>query len=127
MTAPTESSPQPRGTGYTFIGWFTEEARGDEVTTGTQGTNSNDHSLYAHWTINQYTITFEANGGSDCLSIKQDYNTEITLPIPTKTEYTFAYWCSDPELRIKYEATTTPAENKTLYAMWTIKQVHNHV
>ena len=109
-------------TGYTFSGWFTEEVYGTEITKDTKVTNTNDHSLYAHWTINQYTISFDANGGSDCLSIKQDYNSDVMLPDISKIGYTFAYWCSDPELRIKYEATTMPAENKTLYAKWTINQ-----
>ena len=70
--------------GYTFIGWFTEEASGTEVTAGTKITNTNDHSLYAHWTINQYTLTFEENGGSDCLSITQDYRTHLLLSLKQK-------------------------------------------
>ena len=46
----------------------------------------------------------------------------IDLPTPAKTGYTFEYWCSDAALNTKYAPTTMPAENKVLYAKWTIKQ-----
>lgn len=79
-----------------------------------------DHTLYAHWTINQYTITFNANGGSECKPITYDYNTHIALPEPTKAGYTFDFWSSDSNLTTQYTATTMPAENVTLYAKWAI-------
>ena len=115
--------PTATRAGYTFAGWFTEEGiEGTLVTKDTQVTNSNHHTIYAHWTINQYTLTFEVNGGTGVEPITQEYNTAVTLPEPTKTGYTFDYWCSDIELNTKYEEITMPAENKTLYAKWTINQ-----
>ena len=114
--------PEVMRTGCTFAGWFTERTGGEEVVSRSIVTTNSDHTLYAHWTINQYTLTFEANGGSECPSITQDYNKLVTLPKPVKTGYTFVYWCSDPKLTIQYTGTTMPAENKTLYAHWTINQ-----
>ena len=114
--------PKASRTGYTFTGWFTEKDGGEKVGLATKVKITEDQTLYAHWSINQYTITFEANGGSDCEEIKQDYNTQIELPKPSKTGYTFAYWCSDIDLANEYTETTMPAENKTLYAKWNINQ-----
>ena len=114
--------PEASRTGYGLIGWFTEEDGGDKIEATTDVKIAEDQTLYAHWSINQYTITFEVNGGSACKEIKQDYNTAVELPKPTKTGYTFAYWCSDIGLATEYTETTMPAEDKTLYAKWNINQ-----
>ena len=51
--------------GYTFGGWFTNSAcTGDAITTLGANDYTSDITLYAKWTINQYTITAHANGGS---------------------------------------------------------------
>ena len=72
-----------------------------------------DVTLYAKWTINQYTITFDADGGSEIAPITQDYGTAITAPEdPTRTGYTFAGWDAEiPE--------TMPAGDMTIKALWT--------
>ena len=73
-----------------------------------------DVTIKAKWQINQYTITFNTDGGSDIAPITQDYNSEVTAPEnPTKTGYTFAGW--DKEI-----PTTMPAEDVTIKAQWTI-------
>jgi len=42
-------------------------------------------TIKANWTINQYTITFSVDGGSDVASITDDYGADITVPTaPTK-------------------------------------------
>jgi hypothetical protein len=47
-------------------------------------------AIKANWTINQYTITFNVDGGSEVASITQNYGTTITSPNePTKEGYTF--------------------------------------
>lgn len=51
-------------------------------------------NLYAIWTPNQYTVTFNPNGGSvspTTATVTYD-STYGTLPTPTKTGYTFAGW-----------------------------------
>ena len=65
-------------TGYTFNGWFTAASGGTQVTTATVVTNAANHTLYAQWTANTYTVTFDANGG--------------TTPAPTSKVVT--YGCS---------------------------------
>lgn len=41
--------PRPTRHGYDFLGWFTEERDGDEVTADTVAQTIGDHTLYAHW------------------------------------------------------------------------------
>ncbi|MCK7504570.1 MAG: InlB B-repeat-containing protein [Desulfobacterales bacterium] len=78
--------------------------------------STGDKTLYAKWTINQYTITFGANGGSAVAAITQDYNTAVTAPSnPTRTGYTFNGWS-------QAVPATMPAGNVTITAQWTINQ-----
>ena len=93
----------PTREGYTFIGWD------KEIPTTMPAENM---TVTAQWEINQYTITFDTNGGSEITPITQDYGTAITAPeAPTREGYTFMGW--DREI-----PTTMPAENITLKAKW---------
>ncbi|PKK99960.1 MAG: hypothetical protein CVV56_08390 [Tenericutes bacterium HGW-Tenericutes-1] len=117
VSAPSE----PTKTGYTFAGWY-----GDEGLTSLYSFNTmpaENFTLYAKWTINQYTITFNSNGGSLITAITQNYDSTVSEPSnPTKTGYTFAGWYSDAGLTTSYTFTTMPAQNFTLYAKWTVNQ-----
>ena len=93
----------PTREGYTFIGWD------KEIPTTMPAENM---TVTAQWEINQYTITFDTNGGSEIAPITQDYGTVITAPeAPEREGYTFIGW--DREI-----PKTMPAENITLKARW---------
>ena len=103
ITAPDN----PTRKGYTFKGWdkaIPETMPAENIT------------VKAQWEINQYTITFDTNGGSEIAPITQDYGTKITAPDkPTRKGYTFKGWDKEiPE--------TMPAENMTVKAQWEINQ-----
>ena len=101
----------PTRAGYTFGGWYTEEACTNPYGFATPVTNA--LTLYAKWTINQYTITFKPGNGDEDTTITQNYGTPVTAPAnPTRTGYTFAGW--DKEI-----PATMPAENMTVTALWT--------
>ena len=103
ITAPAN----PTKEGYTFSGWY------PAIPTTMPAENV---TIKAKWTINQYTITFDTDGGSAIAAITQNYGTEITAPArPTKTGYTFAGWD-------KTIPTTMPAENMTVTAKWTVNK-----
>ncbi|MBR6939351.1 MAG: InlB B-repeat-containing protein, partial [Clostridia bacterium] len=120
----------PTKTGYDFIGWYTDTdcTVGNEFTFPETmpdlGANGAEIILYAKWSTNQYTITFDSKGGSAVAPITQDYNTEVTAPAaPTKTGYDFAGWYTDAEYTgNEYTFSTMPAQSFILYAKWQVKQ-----
>ena len=78
-------------------------------------------TLYAKWTVNNYTISFEENGGSAVLDITQAFGSAVTAPTaPTKEGYTFGGWYSDVALTTAYTFGTMPAQNITLHAKWNV-------
>ena len=99
ITAPDN----PTRKGYTFRGWDKEIPK---------TMPAENITVKAQWEINQYTIAFDTNGGSEIAPITQDYGTEITAPDnPTRKGYTFKGW--DKEI-----PKTMPAENITITARW---------
>ena len=103
-------------TGYTFKGWYDNENLTGSPVTAIGGTETGNKEYWAKWEINQYTITFDTNGGSEIAPITQDYGTKITTPAdPTRKGYTFKGW--DKEI-----PKTMPAENMTVKAQWEINQ-----
>ena len=114
LNTPIAKPDNPTKPGHTFNGWYTDSAL-------TQAWNFDDWvtgelKLYAGWTVNQYTITFDTNGGSEIAPITQDYGTAITAPeSPTREGYTFIGWD-------KAIPATMPAENMTITAQWEINQ-----
>ena len=103
-------------TGYTFKGWYDNENLTGSPVTAIGGAETGNKEYWAKWEINQYTITFDTNGGSEIAPITQDYGTKITAPDnPTRKGYTFKGWDKEiPE--------TMPAENMTVKAQWEINQ-----
>jgi uncharacterized repeat protein (TIGR02543 family) len=110
-TEPTD----PTREGYSFLRWTLSGVEWDFAV----DTVTENITLIAEWTINEYTISFDSNGGSSVTAITQDYGTVVTEPTdPTKADYTFGGWYSDSELTSAYTFSTMPAENITLYAKW---------
>ena len=103
-------------TGHTFKGWYDNENLTGSPVTAIGGAETGNKEYWAKWEINQYTITFDTNGGSEIVPITQDYGTEITAPAdPTRKGYTFKGWDKEiPE--------TMPAGNITVKAQWEINQ-----
>ena len=103
-------------TGYTFKGWYDNEALAGSPVTAISNTETGNKEYWAKWEINQYTITFDTVGGSTVASITQDYGTAIAAPAdPTREGYTFFGW--DKEI-----PSTMPAENVTVTAKWVVNQ-----
>ena len=103
--------------GYTFTGWNTKaDGTGEPLTAETRMTEASNTAViyYAQWDANQYTITFDTDGGSEIEPITQAYGTAVTAPAdPAKEGHTFAGW--DKEI-----PATMPAENVTIIATWTV-------
>ena len=109
--------PTTTRTGYTFDGWYDGSTK---VTADTDVKTTADQTLTAKWTANQYTVTFDANGGSACKEITVTYDGKYpTLPAPTKEGYTFEGWF-DGETQVMSGTAVTITEDQTLTARWGI-------
>lgn len=74
-------------------------------------------SLYLQ--AQNYTVTFNSNGGSAVNSISGQAWSSFVMPIPTKSGMSFAGWYTDEGLTRLYTNPVIPAANLTLYAKWT--------
>ena len=138
----TSNLPSPTRTGYTFAGWYKyssaptaqNQGGGTKITDSTTVTyapyqNSSSIELYAQWTPNTYTVSFNANGGSVSTPSKTVtyHSTYGTLPTPTRTGYKFVGWYPSTTrsegfgydgAMITSSTNVTTAANHTLYAAW---------
>ena len=124
-------------TGYTFAGWNTA-ANGSGLTYNSGNTvamGASSVSLFALWTPNTYTITYNSNGATGSAQrggnavTTDNYTTAgsaVTLPgagTLAKTGYTFSGWADAPTGTVLSGTFTTTA-NITLYAQWTIMVIN---
>ena len=109
---PTTDAPTPKREGYTFDYWCRE---GQTVNVEGQ-TIGGWTNLYAHWTINEYTVTFDSNGGSAVDAQTVEYGQKATKPAdPTKEGWRFLGWYDGEE---EFDFDTAITENITLTAHW---------
>lgn len=117
--------PTATRTGYTFKGWSTSKTGTVNVSTTTKVTAN--VTYYAVWTINSYTWTFDANGGTGDTTKTLNYNATLsTLPTASRAStaannYTFAGWFDTNASTGGTQLTTSTkcTSNKTWYARWT--------
>ena len=120
-----ESLPTPTRGGYDFLGWYTEETGGDEVTTDTVFTN--DTTIYAHWqkqAAQEFTVTFDANGGTINSGVITSYTYGVGATLPTdvtREGYTFAGWYASADFSGDAVKAISAEDtgNKTYWAKWT--------
>lgn len=117
--------PTATRTGYIFKGWSTSKTGTVNVSTTTKVTAN--VTYYAVWTINSYTWTFDANGGTGDTTKTLNYNATLsTLPTASRAStaannYTFAGWFDTDASTGGTQLTTSTkcTGNKTWYARWT--------
>ena len=74
-------------------------------------------SLYLH--AQDFTVTFNSNGGSAVASITGQAWSSFVMPIPAKSGMSFAGWYTDAGLTKLYANPVIPAADLVLYAKWT--------
>lgn len=114
--------PTPTRTGYTFIGWYSAKSGGVEVTAKTTITTPSNHTIYAVWKVNTYSVSFNSNGGSSAPSGKSvQFGSKYgTLGTASRTGYTFSGWytAASGGTKITESSIYSVASNQTLYAQW---------
>lgn len=118
------NDPGVSRTGYAFAGWTTVANVGPAITTwGNVSGQYSNVTLYALWTANSYTITYNANGGIGS-SDSQTYTVGgpvVTLhnsPGVSRSGYNFAGWTTVPNDSDTVITTYSTAANITVYALW---------
>ena len=109
---------------YTFDGWFT--ADGLLVTSSSKFARTDDLTLYAHWTLNSFIITFNATGGTVNPSSLRGYcgSPLGTLPTPTKDYHRFLGWYTEADgkgTKITPDTVIAIARDIPVYAYWVEK------
>ena len=119
------TSTIPTRYGYTFRGWATSSsATSATYQAGGSYTANESVTLYAVWEINTYTVSFNANGGTNAPNPQRKthgQNLILTVAIPTRPNHVFLGWATDSSATsIAYApgATYTAEEDVTLYAVW---------
>ena len=112
-----EPTPAPTKVGFTFDGWYEDSTFSKKFDFNTPITDS--MTLYAKWTENKYTLTFDANGGTGSMTAIADLTGEYTLPAneftaPSGKQFKGWSLTTDGAIVTKVDMT----ENRTVYAIW---------
>ena len=111
--------------GYTFLGWYTAENGGSKVDVIDETNVENITVLYARYSIIQYNITYELNGGeltqeNPSTVVVDDY---VKLNEPTKLGHDFVGWCDSADGNGKfYQYLSSVEDDLKLFAIFTPKQ-----
>lgn len=120
----TLSSTKPTRTGYSFSKWNTASGgTGTNYNAGASYTANAGATLYAQWTANTYTVTYNANGGTGASSNQtKTYGKTLTLSgtIPKRDGYNFKGWATSKNGSVVHKPSGSYTANAavTLYAVW---------
>ncbi|MDR1759237.1 MAG: InlB B-repeat-containing protein [Fibrobacter sp.] len=116
-------------TGYIFAGWNTKaDGTGTNYAAGATFNITANVTLYAKWTAETYTVTYDANGGTGAPAAQtKTFGVNLTLSSdkPARDGYTFALWNTKADSTgTDYAAGTNYTANAavTLYAQWIVKK-----
>ena len=124
------TSAAPTRSGYAFGGWSkSATSTSPEYSPGALATFSADTTLYAVWVANDYSVAFNANGGTGTMPVQpMTYGTPTSLPVNefTRPGYVFAGWSLTADGEVAYAdgaavtgIATGLGETVMLYAVWT--------
>jgi uncharacterized repeat protein (TIGR02543 family) len=114
----------PIKTGYTFNGWFDAASGGAQWDFATDTMPASAITLYAQWTVNNYSVSFDAQGGAPIPADQSvAFGGFVTEPAaPAKTGYTFNGWytASTGGTLWNFVSGTMGAADMTLFAQWSV-------
>ncbi|MDR3131070.1 MAG: InlB B-repeat-containing protein, partial [Treponema sp.] len=113
----------PARAGYTFGGWYGNANLTGSAVASIPQKSTGDKSFWAKWTPASYTITYNLDGGSLPEEAVSSYifGTALTLPEPTKTNYSFTGWFDTADFSGEQVSTIAAgaAGAKSFWAKWT--------
>ena len=123
---------KPTREGYNFIGWSTNPsdlAPDKNYAPGSLYTEDKDLNLYAVWEGEQYSIVYDANGGTNAPETQtttKNNNITITNSKPIREGYEFQGWSTNihaEENQVEYRSgqTYTGKTSIRLYAVWKLR------
>jgi len=119
--SPYGELPTPVREDYGFIGWFTAQKGGEQITEKTIVNLQSSQVLYAHWGA-ICTLHFDANGGtvSQSIMLVTDGTSYGKLPVAEYSGYCFTGWYTEPKggERITADMQVVPKGEQILYAHW---------
>jgi uncharacterized repeat protein (TIGR02543 family) len=105
--------------GYTFAGW--SESTSGSLLSATY-TPSRSRTLYALWTLGNFTVTYNLNGGTLAnASVAVQNGSSTVLPLPTRANFVFDGWhtATAGGSSVGSNGTSfTPTASQTVYARW---------
>lgn len=128
-TAKTEANgklsslPTPTRDGYQFEGWYTESTGGTKVSTATEFTQNT--TIYAHWTKadetkDEFTVTFNSQGGSEVEKQTVKSGEKAKKPgDPKRDGYEFGGWYKEKDCKNEWDFDTKITADTELFAKWT--------
>ena len=123
------SSTKPTRTGYSFVRWNTKtDNTGTAYNPGATYSGNAALTLYAIWSANTYTVSYNANGGTGAPANQtKTHGTNLTLSStkPTRTNYNFLGWSTSANGGVVYASGASYTNNSaiTLYAVWELAYV----
>lgn len=129
MTPQAIILPEPTWEGHVFLGWRADDAAGipgmptELLQAGESFVCEQNLTLQAVWRANEYTLTYDANGGSGAPEPQLVSGAETTLSqtVPSRAHYSFLGWASTAETDLaEYQPgdSFSSTEDATLYAVW---------
>jgi uncharacterized repeat protein (TIGR02543 family)/LPXTG-motif cell wall-anchored protein len=114
-------------TGFTFAGWNTKaDGTGESYPVGSTYYMPRDGgTLYAQWTPQQFTLTYDPNSGTGAPSsanVNAGASTTLSATVPTRSGFTFTGWNTlqngSGTAYASSASFTMPSSNQTLWAQW---------
>ncbi|MBO7125668.1 MAG: InlB B-repeat-containing protein, partial [Bacteroidales bacterium] len=110
-------------TGHSFVGWYADEDFNSAEFSAIAVNETGDKTFYAKWTVDNYSISYNINGGMINEGELDEYTYGFGAELPTdvtRTGYTFVGWYDNVNLigTPFTEITEEDFGNKSFYAKW---------